>query len=80
MRIIIRPIKLQPIPNPIIIRPTRSGPYPATNAPIITEMPPPAATYPSMVRIKFIFLEEKFGNEFLDYKKRVPRWFPKIKK
>ncbi len=25
-------------------------------------------------------LEELFGNEFLEYKKRVPRWFPKITK
>ncbi|MHA1376158.1 MAG: hypothetical protein ACTSR7_17920 [Promethearchaeota archaeon] len=49
MTIIIKPIRLQPIPKPIIIRPTRSGPYPAIKAPIITEIPPLVAMYPKTV-------------------------------
>jgi len=34
--------------------------------------------YDKMVKIEESILEEIFVNEFLDYKKKVPRWFPKI--
>ena len=34
--------------------------------------------YNKMALFEEKILEEKFGNEFFDYKKRVPRWFPKI--
>lgn len=46
---IINPIKLVPIPKPTIILPILSGPKPATKAPTITENPPPAAIYVSIV-------------------------------
>ena len=36
--------------------------------------------YNKMAVFEENILEEKFGNEFLDYKKRVPKWFPKITK
>ena len=34
--------------------------------------------YNKMAIFEEKILEEKFGNEFLEYKKRVPRWFPKF--
>ncbi|MHA1670594.1 MAG: methyltransferase family protein [Promethearchaeota archaeon] len=36
--------------------------------------------YNKMAIFEEKILEEKFGNEFRDYKKRVSRWFPKITK
>lgn len=36
--------------------------------------------YNKMAIFEEKILEEKFGKEFLDYKKRVPRWLPKITK
>ena len=34
--------------------------------------------YDKMVKIEEKILEEIFGNEFLEYKKKVSRWIPKI--
>ena len=34
--------------------------------------------YNKMVKFEERILENLFGNEFIEYKKRVPRWFPKI--
>ena len=34
--------------------------------------------YNKMVKFEEKILENLFGNEFIEYKQRVPRWFPKI--
>lgn len=34
--------------------------------------------YDKMVKIEEGILDEIFGNEFLEYKKKVPRWIPKF--
>jgi len=34
--------------------------------------------YNKMVRFEEKIMENLFGSEFLEYKKKVPRWFPKI--
>jgi len=36
--------------------------------------------YNRMVRFEEKILENLFGNEFTEYKERVPKWFPKITK
>ena len=36
--------------------------------------------YNKMVKFEEKILENLFGNEFIEYKQRVPRWFPKITK
>ena len=36
--------------------------------------------YDKMVRFEEKIMENLFGSEFLEYKKKVPRWFPKITK
>ena len=36
--------------------------------------------YNKMVKFEEKIMENLFGSEFLEYKKKVPRWFPKITK
>ena len=36
--------------------------------------------YDKMARFEEKIMENLFGSEFLEYKKKVPRWFPKITK
>lgn len=35
--------------------------------------------YNAITKFEELFLEKQFGQEYLDYKKKVPKWIPRIK-